>query len=636
MKKIINQIKNLDKKNKIILSVILLIISILLGILVSLKLTKKSTAPKKEKIVLEMDNYVYKDGSLYFLNPKNEKIGKYKCNNKDEKICMVAFYNNEKNINDSKYLFESEEEVFLRSSIYNERFVFVRDSVEDEYILYDFIENDVVDTYSEIKKGDDESAIVKNKEGMYSLINLSEEKVKESLPFIYDSLKKQEKQKSFIYKYNGEYGIITKENNILASKISDEIYDYNNKYVVTSDGVNYYLLDYKGINVLEKEYDYINTSTNFVSLINNNLLYLRDNELDKINEDGIKLYTKNYNPLYYFDEKTNKLVKEEKAYVLKENLNEIEVVVETDNHKFNLYELALNKKHDFVNYINNKIFIYEDENKELLIGDYECDNENEITKSSKTYDNCYIALNDNFIKSDKPSFEGITPVINKKYVFIDDKKTLSVNKRIVLFDLEKSEKIVEYNGVHFDEVDNFILEDVNNYLIGAINTKKEIGVIQIINNKIKGCIPFKQKLVKYEKDYIIARSTADKYMLYDYDGERLIKSETENEILELKNKEYILTKDKENQYVIYSTSGEIVSKKFRHIVLSNKYYGAVDSNNSVFVYSYKEHEAPLIKLTDTIKKPYKDNLALFEEYQKIEVKLNNKSYLFNKYGETYE
>ena len=67
-------------------SILLIVISTLLYIF----LTKEVSPNKKKEVVVAKDNYRYEDGILYFV-ANNKDIGSYKCQNKDEKLCYVAY-----------------------------------------------------------------------------------------------------------------------------------------------------------------------------------------------------------------------------------------------------------------------------------------------------------------------------------------------------------------------------------------------------------------------------------------------------------------------------------------------------------------------------------------------------------------
>ena len=99
-KGLINKIKNLSKKGKIILFtsiglVLLIIIIILVIVLKPKKPTETNTQNTiKEEIPTIVDNFYYKEGKLYILDETQKTIGEYECTNKDEKLCFVAINKN--------------------------------------------------------------------------------------------------------------------------------------------------------------------------------------------------------------------------------------------------------------------------------------------------------------------------------------------------------------------------------------------------------------------------------------------------------------------------------------------------------------------------------------------------------------
>lgn len=131
--KIKNKWHNMSKKQKIIFIVIAILILILLVGLIVFFVTKgKKEEPvidKKEDVIVIKDNYIYRNGSLFFLNEDDDEIGEYECQNKDENKCYVAYNGvTEDELNGPVNVYEDGSTIEKRLDIYNERYAFVFDS----------------------------------------------------------------------------------------------------------------------------------------------------------------------------------------------------------------------------------------------------------------------------------------------------------------------------------------------------------------------------------------------------------------------------------------------------------------------------------------------------------------------------
>ena len=58
--------------------------------------------------------------------------------------------------------------------------------------------------------------------------------------------------------------------------------------------------------------------------------------------------------------------------------------------RLSLAEANVNKSYSYVNYFDGKLYFYEDETKEELLGFYSCTNTNTVDMKSTKYSSCFI------------------------------------------------------------------------------------------------------------------------------------------------------------------------------------------------------------------------------------------------------
>lgn len=110
-----------------IVSFVLVLIAIIALILfLILKDDKKEDKkPDTPEVIVEKDNYIYRDGTLVFLDQNDKEIGSYECENKSEELCFVSPYSNEDNFDGEKNVYEDESLIERPSAIYQNHYVFV-------------------------------------------------------------------------------------------------------------------------------------------------------------------------------------------------------------------------------------------------------------------------------------------------------------------------------------------------------------------------------------------------------------------------------------------------------------------------------------------------------------------------------
>ena len=187
--------QSLDKKKKIIFVLIVsLIVLLIVGILVFFILKKdEPSSSLTPDVILEKDNYRYENGTLILTDKDGQELGKYECVNKDEKLCEVAFLTQDTVMDTVRLENEKNETLSLRSPIYQNRFVFIKDTKDENtksFVLYDLKEQKVISTVYDVltSYSYDNEIIVKNEESKYGLIKITSDEVKTLIPMTYDEL----------------------------------------------------------------------------------------------------------------------------------------------------------------------------------------------------------------------------------------------------------------------------------------------------------------------------------------------------------------------------------------------------------------------------------------------------------------
>lgn len=632
--------KNMTKKQKIIILIISVLLLLCVGLLVFYFLTKNSNeTPKEEPIVIEKDNYRYKDGSLYFLNANDEEIGSYECINKSEFNCMVAYFSNEDNFNQTIYKYEDETDVLIRSFVYNDNFVFVFDNEKldtEEVKLYNIEKKEVIDTYKLVKKGEENNVILKNSEDNYGLISFATE-IEEKLPFTYKYLGKIANKENFVFENEKGKGIINLDKKVLTSKIKLEIVDYNDKYIVTKNENSYLLIDYKG-NELSLKYDFIGIKEKYIAFVLENLLYIKDENLNKINEEGLKLENNKYNLVYYFNKDDGKKIDEERAFLLKEENEELIVDINQELKKYNIYEPLINAKNNYINYLDGVIYVYHDLAKNELMGKYKCSNKNIVKKDTVNFENCFVAKETKLLnRLDSGKNPGFIPIYNNRFIFVNDQKNLTVNNNIVLWDLIEQKSLANYASVDvgYYNDENIALADAGNLLIMAQNANKEYGMIKMNLSTVSGIIPFKASSIVYFNNNFLVKKTDGTYHLHSEDGTELTNpnSSIKNEIIDYKSNGYLVVKDPSEKYLVYSLTGTIVSNQLKYVKLGNSFYAGVNDNNELEVYSYDNPKTNILleKISIVKTSDYKNSFDFTDSLTTINLKVYKTAEEFDVY-----
>lgn len=603
-----------SKKKKIITIVSISLVFILVIALVLILVLKKEKSPTDNPpepevptVIVEKENYIYKNGTLTLLDSSDKELGTYECKNKDEKLCYVAYYSDEDTFDISKNIYEDENVIERRSSIYSDNFVFIYDNKEEKnglITLYNIKEQKEEGTYTLVKGfADSNYVILKDNNSKYGTILFNQDSITEKIKFTFDYLGMMSKDSKIVAKTNNKYFIYTIDGKLESKGLSYEIKSYNNKYIVV-DNNGYYLYDYQSNLVFDSSYDFIGLTDNYVSVVKDNNLYIKDYNNQKYNEDGIELSNKYYNETNIYDAE-KKLVSTKVAYkiaIVEDNI-EVTYYTKTDKEKtvsLSQNEGKLNSNHAYINYLNGKLYFYKDEEKNNLLGSYTCTNKNSVGKDTKEYSNCLIASNSfyskNEVEIDNSANTGWIPIINERYVFILDSLNLS-NPTIMLYDLKTNKTLSKYISVDtglYTKDKAVTFKTSNNLYIMANNRSNKYGAIKI-EDEVKSAIAFNYSSIEKLRDYYMAREASGTYVLLNNAGEE-VTSKYGYKIVDYKGN-YLKVIDNE-KYSVYDFKGNKVdATEYLYIDLQDDYYAVITIDKKIDIHKYTDQT---FKLTNPI------------------------------------
>ena len=331
--------KSLTKKQKIILicviSAIVLVIVCLIVYLLLPKDTKKPDDEPTETIVIDKGNYRYQDGTLVFLNEQKTEIGTYECQEKEEDKCYVSYTSNDlDDVNVVKNVYEDNSNVQIRSEVFHNRFVFINDGNKEEIELYDILENKVIGTYKKIKYYETlgtDYVILENTDNKFGVVKITSNDLETIINFTYDDLISLEKKdNTLVAKKGSKYYLISFSDKALTKAITKPIYDYDDKHIVVKNSSSYNLVDYDN-NEIYTDYNYISIiSSDYVALVNDGSLYIRDYDKNKYNEVGYTLYNEAYSGINTYS-KEGVLKSSSYAYKVNVNNNTLTVFLKNNN-----------------------------------------------------------------------------------------------------------------------------------------------------------------------------------------------------------------------------------------------------------------------------------------------------------------
>lgn len=501
---------NLPKKKKIIFIVAFgIVLLLIIGLILFLVLNNKEEDKPKDVVVLE-DNFRYDNGTLIFLEDKKE-IGKYECVDKDVKKCYVAYLDNESDTFDHEInVDESGNVIKKRSKIYLSNYVFVYD--DGKILLYNMKDKKTEEKLESIKAYNTEKdyVVVEDKDNKFGLIEFADDTFNYVINAYYDYLGiVNPKDLLLVSETNKKQRIIGIDNKQLSKEFSVIIKNANKEYITAQSGKKYNLYSYNFEELLS-DFDYISFHDTYVSLVKDGKLYFRDNKLNKMNEEGIALTSDTYNKINKFDEK-NKLKSSEVSYEVTINADNISVLYgEDETEVINKYEGVVSANYAYMNYFNSKLYFYSDEEKEDLIGTYECKNKNKLTSENDSLSTCNIYA----------SSDGVSGIYNNNFVFISDNSSIAEKKNITLYSLNEKKNKATYTEINFINTGN-VGANINHYyteglyVIAKSSSKNSYGVIKLENNGAKNIIAFSYKNIVNNNGYYVLENNDGKFSIWN-------------------------------------------------------------------------------------------------------------------------
>lgn len=606
---LMNKWNSLNKKQKILIGVlggVLLLLVIVLIILLIFKLTNKPVEtpkvepPKEEVVPAVVDNFYYKEGSLYFLNAEEVEIGSYKCNTQDDSLCYVGLNSNRDDFDVTKLVDSEGNLKKQRLPIYHDNYVFIYDNKSEkdtEIILYSIKEQKELGRYLSVKAFENGNVIVQDAEKKYGLINLDATKgVVQVLKNNYNYLGMIEGEANLVAKTKDGYFIIDTKGKELSDAIdsSFKIKSYNANLIVTLTNKEYSVYDYEN-KLIASGYDYITTYDKYAILVDSNRLYVKDVLKNKYTESGIKLNSSEYVKTYVYD-KDDVLVDTKRSFDIEVKDGELLFTLWKDGSKDPIYErLSLaeanvNKNYDYVNYFDGKLYFYKDEDKEELLGFYSCTYDNTVDMKSTKYSSCFVAYDSLFGDNDMLpdgylTRNSVIPIINDKYVFISDG-----NNKVSLIDITSTtsnrEPVATYMKVESNTANNDgkITKHSGNLDVIVQISSGSYGVITVGKENVT---------LKHQFDYTKLEFLGNYFLGYDKSGNwRVLFDGVETMGFTNKIRGYNSTKRffkiiENNKYYVYGESAtKAVDEGYAYVELYSDFYAALDSDRNLYIYGY--------------------------------------------------
>lgn len=565
---------------------ILLVIIGLIIYLVFFNKPKEEEKPKEDPVILEKDNYRYEDGKLIFLNKSEKAIGEYECTIKDAEKCYVAKLDYSSDTFDRiKSVYEDGIEIEKNAPIYYDNYVFVYDNEKISLYNINTKESDLDLRSLKVYDTEENLVVIENEDSKYGIIKITEEGYEYLFRCSYDNVGIINTELVYsTVQDKDKYYIVDRDGRRVSNNIKATIMSASEDYIVgENDGV-YSLYTYE-YDELISGYDYIKEINGIITLVKENRLYLRDKELNKLYEDGIRLENDNYVKKYVYD-KNNRLIETKKSYELEVEENIATITIGDDTKEVNTLEGLISNKYSYLSYYGGKLYFYSDEEKEDVLGTYACTNKNSIETEEDFLTSCNIYVNE----------LGMSGIYNNEYVFIYDNANTD-DIKYYLYSLKENKAKGIYSSL------NIINEQELNAQIKPIptsssmiiaksatgNNKGNLGVLEINSEKVQGKVSFSYKNISKEFNYYLMQNIEDSYSIYNED----------------------FTK---------------ISNEFSHIKLFKDYYAAI-SNNKLNIYSYD-------RTLGILEKDIETNSTSFEVTfdNGFTITIGNDTYKFDKSG----
>jgi len=609
------------KKKALFITLIVLIIALLIGLIVGISMISKDEVKeviedKLPDVILEAENYRYENGILIFTHSSNNEVGRYECKNKDEKLCKIATTFDDDTFDKASMIDEDGKKVILNTPIYYDRYVFIFDNSKEsdtEIIFYDIKENKEVSRYLGIKTYTDYSDyfVLKDTNNNEGAVKISASGLETLVPFKYNlvSLLDLDNDKP-------KYVITKKDNNSYLRNLKGEeltlatnqvITGANGSYIKTRDSLDKYHVYNYNMQEFDKDYsfDYIELLDQFIIGVYDSSLHVFDYSSHRMTSQEMKISNNNYAGIQTIT--NNKVSKLQKSfnYELHDKLLTIktyedDILGESHTYSINLVDGLVSIKLQLLEYLDGKLFFYQDIEKKNLIGTYECQNKNTTKEDSTELANCYVARESfmretrgNDYEVDQSSKLGSIPVFNQKYAFIKDGDVINLvdladSSVKAIYDIVDTSSYTETNEVTLSK------ETTVTFMARSKRTGK-YGVVRINGQSLEGVISFDKSYLKKLGDYYVVQDEngfilVDKWGKSQYnDGGQTKEMEYQSSpIVDYRGK-YIKTMQNNVFYLHSFDNSTHDSNSYNHITLDEKYYLAV-RNNKVFLFSYDDEE----------------------------------------------
>ena len=332
-----------------------------------------------------------------------------------------------------------------------------------------------------------------------------------------------------------------------------------------------------------------------------------------------------YNKTFIYDE-NNKLIETKESFWILTNDNSVTIEYyknETDvkSQVINIYEGLVSQKYEYVSYFDGYLHIYEDEAKNNLIGKYKCINKNNINSVDAVYENCYLAketgLSDNELNSSGNT--GYLPVINKRFIFINDSLDKKTNN-IILYDLQANKSSVPYYvidaGIYDGKTSLGFINDSDLIVIAKSSKKDKFGLISITNEGVTSILSMDYDKIERIGEYFLVEK-AGTYQLYNDAGEA-ITEKVGSKIVNYVDG-YIKTEnlvESVKKYSVYSFDQEKEITNLDYVELQDNFFVTIDSAKKLSVYNYDDFNNAKISSYPLETEEYKYNyVKVTSDYQ---------------------
>lgn len=597
--------RSLSKKKKIIIIVCsVLVLLLIVGLVLFFVLRDNEEVvpePEEPEVIVEKDNYIYRDGTLVFLNSDDEEIGTYECTNKSEDLCYVPTYSTEDNFDGERNVYEDESLIERPSAIYQNNYVFVFDNenAEDENIILYNIESQESEGNYNLVKGfsDSDFVIVRNENNRYGALEFSSDGIQEVFEFSYDYLGRMSSDANVVVRTNDRYYIYSVDGENLSQGLRYEVMSYNDEYIVV-DNNGYYVYSYDGDLIFDDAYDYIELLDDYAILIDRDLLYVRDYQNNIYNVEGVDLDSTYYNPLNVYSE-DRVYIETRRAYEVTVDEDTMDITFTRDGRErtqtIDLQDGKMSANYNYISYFDGVLYFYSDEEKSELLGTYECSNAN-----SSDLTNCTIATDsfysDNEMEENKSDSVGWIPIYNERYVFILDTIDLN-NPTIVLYDLENEKALARYatvdSGAYTGKREVTFVDTDATYVMAENKSNGDYGLIRISDN-VSGTIAFDYSSIEKLGDYYLVGTSSGTYQLFSNVGTEITDTYGYPIISYVGTYLKVLNN---NEYYVYDFQGNRLREAdggYRYVDLQDTYYVVIDSSNNLNIHKYDDPEFALV------------------------------------------